>query len=398
MHLRRAAGGAQRYSRPIDAGDRAPEPAVGANPRAAVELVGLSKNYGAVAAVRDLDLTIAPGEFMTFLGPSGSGKTTVLSLLAGLTFPTAGDIRIGGKSVAAVAPHKRNVGLVFQNYALFPHLDVAANVAFPLEMRSLAREEIKRRVADTLRLVRLDGLENRRPRQLSGGQQQRVALARALIFNPAVLLLDEPLGALDAKLREEMTVELKELHSRIGSTILFVTHDQQEALTLSDRIALFNDGRIVQIGSPDELYRNPVNRFVAEFIGETNLVSGRVVAVEGDRLKVSLGDDCQMTGPLRPGFPVPTRRATFTLRLEHITVGPEAETLKNRYVGRIEQCFYAGNSSKYMIRIGRDLVLATRRHAHLRSEPLALSSAVMVGWRDSDLLLIDADPPEPRHR
>jgi putative spermidine/putrescine transport system ATP-binding protein len=358
---------------------------------ASVELIGLSKSYGSVPAVRDISLSIAPGEFMTFLGPSGSGKTTVLSLLAGLTIPSAGDIRIGRKSVVSVAPHKRNVGLVFQNYALFPHLDVRANVSFPLEMRGLAKEDIRRRVASTLRLVRLSGLESRRPRQLSGGQQQRVALARALVFNPPVLLLDEPLGALDAKLREQMTIELKELHRSIGSTILFVTHDQEEALSLSDRIAIFRDGRIVQVGTPDELYRSPANRFVADFIGETNLLSGTVVALEGERLKVMLAGDQAMTGQLRPGFPIPKRHATFTLRLEHVTVGPAAESMPNKYRGHVEQLFYIGNSTKYRIRIGPDLVLSARQQTNGHCVPIPLRSEITIGWRESDLLLVDAD-------
>jgi spermidine/putrescine ABC transporter ATP-binding subunit len=358
-----------------------------------VELIGLSKSYGAVRALQDVNLRVEPGEFMTFLGPSGSGKTTVLSLLAGFTNPSTGDIHIDDKSILSVAPHKRNVGLVFQNYALFPHLNVSSNVSFPLEMRGVAREEIDRRVANTLRLVRLSGLEKRRPRELSGGQQQRVALARALVFNPPILLLDEPLGALDAKLREQMTVELKELHRTIGSTILFVTHDQGEALTLSDRIAVFKDGQIMQVGTPDELYQRPANRFVADFIGETNLLSGSLTALQGEQVKVMLAGIHPMVGLLRAGFPAPQQRATFTLRLEHVVVGPAAEAMPNKYRGSVEQQFYAGNSIKYIIRIGPNLVLCARQQANGVLGPLALRSEVTVGWRESDLLLVAVDQP-----
>jgi len=242
-------------------------------------------------------------------------------MIAGFVVPTAGDVRIDGRSIVQVPVHKRGIGMVFQNYALFPHLDVTRNVAFPLEMRNLPKDEIARRVEAALALVRLEGLGDRRPRQLSGGQQQRVALARALVFEPNVLLLDEPLGALDAKLREEMKLELKRLHHKIGATVLFVTHDQEEALTLSDRIAVFDDGALAQVGTPDELYHRPANRFVADFIGETNLLTGRVLAVEGERVRVAFAPGIEATGLLREGFPTPQRWASFTLLLVKIAVG-----------------------------------------------------------------------------
>ena len=259
------------------------------NPRGApITLENLSKYYGTVGANRDVNLDISPGEFLTLLGPSGSGKTTALMMIAGFVIPTSGDIRVNGQSIVQVPVHKRNIGMVFQNYALFPHLNVARNVSFPLEMRNTPKAEIEKRVDAALDLVRLGGFRDRRPKQLSGGQQQRVALARALIFEPTVLLLDEPLGALDAKLREEMKIEIKQLHQKIGATILFVTHDQEEALTLSDRIAVFNDGEIVQLGTPDQLYHQPANRFVADFIGETNLLSGKVISVADRQCRATL--------------------------------------------------------------------------------------------------------------
>ncbi len=361
------------------------------NQGAPIELIGLSKFYGSIAAVRDINLSIGPGEFMTFLGPSGSGKTTVLSCLAGFTIPSAGDLRIGGRSVVMVPPHKRNIGLVFQNYALFPHLDVSANVAFPLEMRGLPKDEIRRRVAETLQLVRLTGLESRRPRQLSGGQQQRVALARALVFNPPVLLLDEPLGALDAKLREQMKIELKDLHRTIGSTILFVTHDQEEALTLSDRIAVFNGGQIAQVGRPDELYREPATRFVADFIGETNLLSGPIIGVSEQSLKIGIADGLEAVGYAREGFPLPVRRATFALRPENVALGAEATAMANRYRGRLEQSLYVGSSTKHVIRLSPSLVVTARQPVHARFETLIIGSEIVVGWRECDLLLVDVD-------
>ena len=262
-------------------------------------------------AARDIDLTIEADEFLTFLGPSGSGKTTVLLSIAGLVVPSDGDILINDESIVRVPVHQRNIGMVFQNYALFPHLNVAENIGFPLRMRGLERSEIRRRVGDALELVQLTGLDERRPKQLSGGQQQRVALARALVFEPTVLLLDEPLGALDAKLREEMKFELKRLHHAIGTTVLFVTHDQEEALTLSDRVAVFNEGQLVQVGAPNQLYRRPDNRFVADFIGETNLITGRMVGALDGVCRLDLGDGFEMRGALREDFPLrPNGRPT----------------------------------------------------------------------------------------
>jgi ABC-type Fe3+/spermidine/putrescine transport system ATPase subunit len=291
----------------------------------------------------------------------------------------------------ALAPHKRNIGLVFQNYALFPHLDIRRNVSFPLEMRGVSRAEIERRVSEALHLVRLAGFESRRPKQLSGGQQQRVALARALVFRPPVLLLDEPLGALDAKLREQMKLELKELHQSIGSTILFVTHDQEEALTLSDRIAVFKDGQVVQVGRPDELYRHPVNRFVADFIGETNLLTGEVTSADSRHIRISTPAGIEFVGLPRAGFSMPCRQATFALRLEDIAFGGASEGMANRFRGSIEQFLYVGNSTKYVVRIGRDFLLTARHPERTNIEPLKPGTEIDIGWRESDLLLVEVD-------
>ncbi|MCX8995582.1 ABC transporter ATP-binding protein [Rhizobiaceae bacterium BDR2-2] len=236
----------------------------------------VSKNYGPVRVVDNLKLDIAKGEFVSLLGPSGSGKTTLLMMLAGFEDATEGRIFVDGRAVNDVPSYKRDMGVVFQNYALFPHMSVGENVAFPLQMRGVSRAEIEKRVTGALDMVQLGHLSERRPTQLSGGQQQRVALARALVFEPRVVLMDEPLGALDKQLREQMQLDIRALHNRLGLTIVFVTHDQSEALTMSDRIAVFNKGKIEQIGSPREIYDEPKTRFVAEFIGETNLLEGVV--------------------------------------------------------------------------------------------------------------------------
>lgn len=239
-----------------------------------VELIGLRKTYGDVHALAGVDLEIADGELLTILGPSGAGKSTILNLIAGLAFPTAGNITISGTDVTNIPAERRNVGVVFQNYALFPHLDVAANVGYPLRIRKTPKKLIRERVGFALGLVQLQAYGHRQISELSGGQQQRVALARALSFEPRLLLLDEPLGALDTKLREEVRLELLALQRRLGITTVLVTHDQDEALTLSDRIAIVKDGQIAQVGSPQDLYRHPANSFVANFLGSANLISG----------------------------------------------------------------------------------------------------------------------------
>ena len=366
------------------------------NPRGApITLENLSKYYGTVGANRDVNLDISPGEFLTLLGPSGSGKTTALMMIAGFVIPTSGDIRVNGQSIVQVPVHKRNIGMVFQNYALFPHLNVARNVSFPLEMRNTPKAEIEKRVDAALDLVRLGGFRDRRPKQLSGGQQQRVALARALIFEPTVLLLDEPLGALDAKLREEMKIEIKQLHQKIGATILFVTHDQEEALTLSDRIAVFNDGEIVQLGTPDQLYHQPANRFVADFIGETNLLSGKVISVADRQCRATLSDGLEIIGDLREGMKPPTDWATYTLRLEKITVGDGAANCTNQMTGTVKEFLFIGDSTKYLIRLAEDLDIKVKLPETGMSRH-AVDDEVRVGWNANDMLLVEVDVP-PTH-
>ena len=362
---------------------------------ARIQLDDLSKFYGTVGANRNVNLDISPGEFLTLLGPSGSGKTTALMMIAGFVIPTSGDIRINGRSIVQVPVHKRNIGMVFQNYALFPHLNVARNVSFPLEMRNTPKGEIEKKVDAALNLVRLGGFRDRRPKQLSGGQQQRVALARALIFEPTVLLLDEPLGALDAKLREEMKIEIKMLHNDIGATILFVTHDQEEALTLSDRIAVFNDGKIVQLGTPDELYHQPANHFVADFIGETNLLTGKVSSVADQQCRAALTNGLEIIGDLRDGMKPPTDWATYTLRLEKITVGNGAANCTNQMTGTVKEFLFIGDSTKYLIRLAEDLDIKVKLPETGMSRH-AVGDEVRVGWNANDMLLVEVDVP-PTH-
>lgn len=253
-----------------------------------INLERISKSFGSFKVVDELDLEIAQGEFLSLLGPSGSGKTTILMMLAGFVEPTSGAIKLQGQRIDHLPAHRRNMGVVFQNYALFPHMTVAENVAFPLIMRGMPKAEAAERVGRAIDMVQLTPIKDRKPAQLSGGQQQRVALTRALVFEPSVVLMDEPLGALDKQLREHMQFELRELHRRLGLTIVFVTHDQGEALTMSNRIAVFNAGRIEQLASPEAIYDRPETRFVAEFIGETNMFAGKVEARDGARAKIRL--------------------------------------------------------------------------------------------------------------
>ena len=308
-------------------------------------LQGVSKRYGTQVAVDALDLDLRTGEFLTLLGPSGSGKTTTLMMVAGLQQPDAGTIMLNGASVADLPPYRRDIGMVFQHYALFPHMTVRRNVGFPLEMRRLPGQEITRLVDDALELVRLPGLGGRLPKELSGGQQQRVALARALVYRPALLLMDEPLGALDRKLREQLQLEIKRVHRERRISVLYVTHDQEEALTMSDRIAVFNHGRIEQLGTPEELYDQPRTRFVASFIGDTNLITGRAVSATNGVCEVETP-----AGRLR----ATTRQAvtvgetvTVAVRPERVSFASQGEGLG----GVVTDVIFVGTARKYVVRL-----------------------------------------------
>ncbi len=313
-----------------------------------VSLRALTKTYGSTPVVRGVDLDVAPGEMLALLGPSGCGKTTTLRMVAGLVEPTAGDVLIGGASVLGVPAHKRDLGMLFQSYGLFPHLSVARNVAFGLEMRRIPAADAAKRVAEALALVRLDTFADRMPSQLSGGQQQRVALARALVYRPRVLLLDEPFGALDRKLREEMQVELRLLVRRLGLTTVMVTHDQEEALTLADRLAVMEHGLLKQVGTGAEVYDRPASRFVADFMGVANILEGRVVATGDGIALVEAAPGIRLAAAL-PGVPIATgAAAAIAIRPEAIALLPggeaAADTTGTTLPGQVEQAIFKGQS------------------------------------------------------
>jgi spermidine/putrescine ABC transporter ATP-binding subunit len=348
----------------------------------------IEKRYGSVVAVDGVSLDIAPGEFVTLLGPSGSGKTTTLMMLAGFEIPTAGEIYVDGKPVAEVPPYRRNIGMVFQNYALFPHMTVGENIAFPLKLRKYRREEITRRTNEVLELVGLPGYERRYPRQLSGGQQQRIALARALVFNPRVLLMDEPLGALDKQLRERLQLELKALHEQLGVTILYVTHDQQEALVMSDRIAVMNQGRIEQVGTPAELYNAPATRFVASFIGESNFLEGRVERIDRDVALVDVRDVGRLRIPAHQGTTVGSP-VTVTVRPEKICFAEDLATpLANQLDATVEGVIFVGDATRYELRLPGNHRLVLKQQNRAGTRVYDRGAQVRIGWELTDARLV----------
>jgi putative spermidine/putrescine transport system ATP-binding protein len=361
-------------------------------PRGAkIELRNLSKRFGAQAAVDGISLDVPAGSFVSLLGPSGSGKTTTLNLIAGFLTPDAGDILFDDRSVADVPPHHRDIGMVFQSYALFPHLTVAHNVAFPLKMRTrLAKADIERRVAETLALVRMEDYGGRYPRQLSGGQQQRVAMARALVSHPRLLLMDEPLGALDKKLRDQMQFEIKRIHRSVGTTFIYVTHDQSEALTMSDLVVLMHQGRIAQTGAPRELYTEPASVFVADFIGDSNLLNGRVTAIEADTVTVAL-DAGATIAVSRPGnlAQASGRRVAVVLRPEDITVQTQGAATTANLSGQVAEIGYQGDSCRLSVAVGGEAIkVKVPPHLALSLQP---GSAVGLSWEQGAARLLSLD-------
>jgi len=339
---------------------------------AKVSLVDLEKRFDGVGAVCGVSLEIASGEFLTLLGPSGSGKTTTLMMIAGFETPTDGDIAIDGRSVIGTPPYKRNIGMVFQSYALFPHLTVGENIAFPLKQRGMDRASRERLVGESLAMVQLAGYQTRYPGQLSGGQQQRVALARAIVFRPRLLLMDEPLGALDKQLRENLQLEMRRLHAELGITFVYVTHDQGEALTMSDRIAVMNEGRIVQLGSPQDLYDRPGSRFVASFVGESNFFTGVVHATEAGLVIAKCGT--AIVRGVAARLPPVGGSVTLTVRPERMRFadpGAPPTDGENRVRATVAEAMFAGERCRYLLHKddGEPLVLkepsgaATRRRA-----------------------------------
>ncbi|SIO70238.1 putative spermidine/putrescine transport system ATP-binding protein/mannopine transport system ATP-binding protein [Burkholderia sp. GAS332] len=350
----------------------------------------VSKSYGKVMAVRETTIDIPRGEFLTILGPSGSGKTTLLMMVAGFEQPTSGDLRVGAKSIVALPPEKRNFGMVFQGYALFPHMTVEQNVAYPLMVRGQKGPDAVKKVKDALELVRLGHLAGRLPRQLSGGQQQRVAVARALVFNPDVVLLDEPLGALDRKLRSEVQVELKALHERLGSTFLFVTHDQEEALSMSDRIAIMRDGQLEQIGAPGELYERPGNRFVADFLGKSNFIEG---VAQGSVDGVTVYQCGARRFSAEACGALPGEAVVFALRPEKVGVAAAScDGALNEVRGRILHWNYFGSSFRFEIEtaeLGR-VTADVPAWKGLASPHTGME--VFVNWERSATCRLDAEP------
>jgi putative spermidine/putrescine transport system ATP-binding protein len=354
------------------------------NPNPLVRFIDVRKSYdGRTDAVRSLNLDVRTGEFLTLLGPSGSGKTTTLTMLAGFEQPTSGRIFVGGDDVTSVPVDKRGIGMVFQNYALFPNMSVAQNIAFPLTVRRRPRAEIEQKVARALAMVRLEGLADRRPQQLSGGQQQRVAVARALVFEPRLVLLDEPLGALDRQLREQMQYELKQLHRRLGVTMVYVTHDQVEAMTMSDRVAVFSTGQLRQIDEPRRLYEEPDSLFVAQFLGESNALAATVTQRDGARctVRVSTGATVEATAvdPCSPGDDV-----DLVLRPEKVAVGATVQACANRCVARIVEATFLGDQLRIRLAaFDRDDFIIKLPNA-AGQIALATGSAIEIGWRAED--------------
>jgi putative spermidine/putrescine transport system ATP-binding protein len=364
--------------------------------RPALVIRGLTKQFGTATAVDGVDLQVQRGEFLTLLGPSGSGKTTTLRIVAGFMAPTSGAIEIDGSDMTRVPPHRRDVGMVFQNYALFPHMTAAQNIAFPLQMRHQSRQEIDRRVADALALVKLEGYGARYPRQLSGGQQQRIALARAVVFEPRLLLMDEPLGALDRKLREALQLEILHVSRELEATVLYVTHDQEEALVMSDRIAIFNAGRIEQLGSGEDLYDRPKSLFVADFIGESNILRGRFERDGGDAGWLARGDVHWRVGQAAAARATLASGAAAALvvRPEAIRiVDPDNEVPPgtNAVAATIDDVLHLGSDRKYGLTLSDGQRAAVRQPRDGSGHDWNRGDRVGLIWSVDDGVLV-ADP------
>ena len=353
-----------------------------------VKFEQVDKSYdGKVLVVKDLNLDIAEGEFLTLLGPSGSGKTTTLMMLAGFETPTNGEIYLDGSPISSIPPYKRGIGMVFQNYALFPHLSVYENLAFPLKVRKMNNSEIDERIKKTLAMVSLSEFGNRMPAQLSGGQQQRVAVARALVFDPAVVLMDEPLGALDKNLRESMQYELKSIHEKLGVTVVYVTHDQGEALTMSNRIAVFNDGNVQQLSSPSELYESPVNSFVAQFIGENNTFSGTVKEINGNKVAVQTD-----SGEVIHANPIAVSnvgdKTTVSLRPERVIINPD-DNVENQFDCNVQEIIYHGDHTRLRVSLLKNNDFILKIPNSEKKLEISTGKSIKLGWSSSDCRALD---------
>jgi putative spermidine/putrescine transport system ATP-binding protein len=348
-----------------------------------VRLEGINKHYGSVTALSTIDLHVHEGEFLTLLGPSGSGKTTILNLIAGMVRPSTGRIFLRDIDVTDLPASQRQLGMVFQNYALMPHMTIFENVAFPLRVRRVPGAEIRRRVTEVLDIVQLPNVAGRKPRELSGGQQQRVAIARAMVYNPSIILMDEPLGALDRKLREQLQLEIKRLHERLGITMLYVTHDQEEALVMSDRICLMNHGRIEQLDVPKQLYFRPASVFAAQFLGESNILSGTVTAAHP--VATVRGVDGNL---LRAAVPSPVNAGAelhMLVRPETIAVLEAGEPATNQLHGIVGEVVFVGSMTRYLIRLPDGTDLIVKQAAGSRFS-LNVGEPVRIGWSAEDCI------------
>jgi putative spermidine/putrescine transport system ATP-binding protein len=333
--------------------------------------------------VKDFNLDVAKGEFITLLGPSGSGKTTVLMMLAGFESITSGDITLEGRSIKQTAPYRRNIGMVFQSYALFPHLTVAENLAYPLRVRKIAKNDVKSKVGNYLELIELDAFGDRYPGQLSGGQRQRVALARALIYEPRLVLMDEPLGALDKKLREQMQFEISNLHRRLGFTVIYVTHDQTEALTMSSRIAVFNNGVVQQCAPPDDLYERPSNAFVADFIGENNFIDGKISALKKKSARISVpgGEKIEVQNAnLRAG----EKDCVISIRPEKIFIQPTSHAYDNEISAKFIARYYVGDFIRYLFKLSDRTEITVKVLNDLAAPEFSKNADAKLVWLTKD--------------
>lgn len=356
---------------------------------ALVRFEHIEKSYdGKTLVVRDLNLDIAQGEFLTLLGPSGSGKTTCLMMLSGFETPTSGEIYLDDRPIGNIPPHKRNIGFVFQNYALFPHMTISENIGYPLHVRKVPKPKIDEQVSKILDMIELPGFEGRRPAQLSGGQQQRIALARALVFEPKLVLMDEPLGALDKNLREQMQFEIKALHDRLNITVVYVTHDQSEALTMSNRIAVFNDGIIQQITTPDVLYEKPDNAFVAQFIGENNRLVGEVVEINDTYCKVKI--EGGLVAALKVNVKAVGDKTSMSLRPERVIIDPEPGSVDNIFEGEVRELIYLGDHIRTRLNVcgNRDFIVKIPNSAS--SKIMGRNHKISIGWSANDCRALDA--------
>jgi len=357
-----------------------------------LKIAALSKRYGDFVALAPTHLEVAQGEFLTLLGPSGSGKTTLLGLIAGLTPPDEGRVTINGKDVTDGAPHERDIGMVFQNYALFPHMTIGENIAFPLKMRKTPAAEAQRRVQEALEMVRLPHMADRLPRELSGGQQQRVALARCMVYRPSIILMDEPLGALDKKLRDQMQLEIKRIHREIGTTIVYVTHDQEEAMTMSDRICLMNAGAVEQLGAPQDLYFRPQSLFVADFLGESNLLSGTVQAVEGKTVSLALHCQNVNTQALSNGQPIQAGQSvTWMLRPQNLLVHAQPPEMDvPNLAGTLLDVMVTGSLTKLYLDVGSNTPLVAAFATQRDTTRYQRGQHLHVSWQAADAVVLRA--------